>query len=313
MACLRLAETFLKITSPLVISATDRLRFTFNHSGLAVYPPGATFGPRLLRDFEFVWIIAGNVEWDVDGQTINAPPGTVLLARPGHHDGFRWDSKSRTRHGFFHFQIHQNGAKLPAQSTWPLARQLTDDDILRPLFHHLGWLLGRNDEVAREQAQGVMRQALVGYLTGLLGTSDEHDSTTHPLIDRALTYVQERWAEGDLEPITLGDLARAADVSKAHITRVFQASLGVSPVEALRHLRLDRAVSLLTRTNLPIQEIAENTGFPNPFHFSKVFSATYGRSPRAFRQAVAGGQIPALVKLVRTRGWADRVWQKPKN
>lgn len=293
-----------------MLADTSRLRFTFNGSGLAVYPPGATFGPRTLRDFEFVWIIDGDVEWEVDGQRVPAPPGTVMLARPGQRDGFRWDPLHRTRHGFFHFTLHQHGATLPAQSTWPLSRLLPENDILRPLFHHLGWLLGRDDDGAKEQAQGIMRQALVAYLTGLVGTSDESDHDRHPLVERTLEHVQEQWADGDLVPLTLGDLTRAAGVSKTHLTRVFQATLGVSPVEALRHVRLDRAVTLLARTNLPIQEVAEATGFPNPFHFSKVFRALYGTSPRDFRAGVERGAIPTLNRLTRTRGWADRLWKQ---
>ncbi len=293
-----------------MLADTNRLSFTFGGSGLAVYPPGATFGPRTLRDFEFVWIIDGNVEWEVDGQRIPAPPGTVMLARPGQRDGFRWDPAHRTRHGFFHFLVHPHGATLPAQSRWPLSRLLPENDIIRPLFHHLGWLLGREDDGAKEQAQGIMRQALVAYLTGLVGTSDEGDHDRHPLVERALEHVQEQWADGDLAPLTLGDLARAAGVSKTHLTRVFQSTLGVSPVEALRHLRLDRAVTLLARTNLPIQQVAEATGFPNPFHFSKVFRAVYGTSPRAFRAGVERGDVPTINRLTRTRGWADRLWRQ---
>ena len=289
------------------LAHTDELRFRFSGSGIALYPPGATFGPRVLRDFEFVWIIAGDVEWQVDGQAIATPPGTVLLARPGQRDGFRWDPRHRTRHGYFHFALEQGGAKLPALDQWPLTRQLPENDIVRPLFHHLGWLLGNPDPGAPEQAQGVMRQALVAFLTGLTGTSEGSDQHRHPLVDKVLEYVQEQWADGDLAPLTLGDLARTAGVSKVHLIRVFQATLGVSPVEALRHLRLDRAVTLLTRTNLPIQEVAEATGFPNPFHFSKVFRATYGSSPRAFRAAVAGGAVPAVNRLTRTRQWTG--WQ----
>ena len=33
-----------------------------NH-GLATYPAGAAFGPRIMRDFEFVWIMEGDVEY----------------------------------------------------------------------------------------------------------------------------------------------------------------------------------------------------------------------------------------------------------
>ena len=295
---------------------TDQMRFTFTNSGMAVYPPGSTFGPRILHDFEFVWITAGNVQWEVDGEIIDAPPGTVLLARPGQRDSFRWDPRRSTRHGYFHFHLDQRRAKLPAQHEWPRSRQMADNDILRPLFHHLGWLLGRGDsitkvaKVAKEQAQGVMRQILVAYLSGLMGTSNDHDDVGHPLIEGALAYVQECWEDGDLQPITLGDLARAVDVSKTHLSRLFQSTLGVSPIEALRQVRLDRAVTLLTRTNLPIQEIATRTGFPNPFHFSKVFSTVYGSSPRAFRAGVLRGDLPQINKLVRTTSLAEQLLKK---
>lgn len=291
-----------------MIAETNQILFTFSGSGLAIYPPGATFGPRTLRDFEFVWIIEGDVQWEVDGQLISTPPGTVMLGRPGFCDAYRWDPRHRTKHGFFHFTLHPHGATLPAQSGWPLTRLLPENDIIRPLFHHLGWLLGRADEDAHEQAQGVMRQAFIAYLTGLVGASDETDCERHPLIELALEHVQAQWAEGDLVPLTLGDLARAAEVSKAHLTRVFQSTLGVSPMDALRHLRLDRAVTLLARTNLPIHQVAETTGFPNAFHFSKVFRSVYGTSPREFRAGIARGEIPRINPLLRTRSWADRIW-----
>lgn len=287
------------------------LRFAFNGSGMADYPAGATFGPRTLGDFEFVWIVEGDVEWQVDGQLIPAPAGTVVLARPGQRDGFRWDPRHRTRHGFFHFNLDQGKAVLPPREHWPLSRNLPVDDILRPLFHHLGWLLAREGEDARELAQGIMRQALVAYLSGLLGTTGEGDQPLHPLVDRALAHVQELWADGDPVPVTLGDLARAAGVSKTHLTRVFQQALGVSPVEALRQVRLDRAAGLLARTNLAVQQVAEATGFPNAFHFSKVFHLAYGVSPRAFRQGVLRGETPAINRLVRTRALAGRLWHGP--
>ncbi len=308
-----LIKTFPKINSRPVLLHTDRMSFTFGRSGIVVYPPRATFGPRMLQDFEFVWIIDGDVVWNVDGQQIAAPPGTVLLGRPGQRDGFRWDPVRRTRHGFFHFQIHVNGAKLPPADHWPLSRLLPANDIIRPLFLHLGWLLGCEDdatrEQAREQAQGIMRQALVAYLTGLVGASDEVDRDRHPLVERALEYVHEQWADGEIVPITLGDLARAAGVSKPYLTRAFQATFDVPPIAVLRHLRLDRAMLLLARTNLPIQEVSEATGFPNPFHFSKVFRTVYGTSPREFRAGIERGDVPKVNRLTRTRRWADRMWR----
>ena len=296
-----------------MLADTERLRFTFFSSGMAVYPPGATFGPRTLQDFEFVWIVDGDVTWQVDGQEFPAPPGTVILARPGQRDGYRWDPRRRTRHGFFHFLLHPHGATLPAFPDWPLIRHLPEHDIIRPLFEHLGWLLSCPEPVAVEQAQGVMRQALVAFLTGLVGSSAAGNLVVGQAVDRALAYVQEQWDDGDLQPVTLGDLARAAEVSKTHLTRAFQEGLGVSPVEALRQLRLDRAASLLSRTNLEIQAIATAVGFTDAFHFSRSFRQLYGVAPRVFRQRVSAGEVPALSPLLRTRGLAERMWPRHRS
>jgi transcriptional regulator GlxA family with amidase domain len=109
----------------------------------------------------------------------------------------------------------------------------------------------------------------------------------------------------------LGDLARAVAVSKTHLTRVFHDNLGVSPVEALRQLRLDRAASLLARTNLEIQAIAAAAGFADAFHFSRVFKQHYGVAPRLFRQRVLAGEPLPMNPLLRTRGLAERMWPHP--
>ncbi len=120
----------------------DRLTFGFSPLyGLAVYPPGETFGPRTLLDFEFVWIIDGDAVFEADGVAHPAPSGTVILSRPGMRDGYIWDAKRTSRHGFFHFTIERNGVELPPEHDWPLLRQMRHDDVLLPLFHHLDWLL----------------------------------------------------------------------------------------------------------------------------------------------------------------------------
>lgn len=94
---------------------------------------------------------------------------------------------------------------------------------------------------------------------------------------------------------------------RRHLFRAFRAELGASPAEAQRLLRLDRAAVLLARSNLQVQEIAEATGFASPFHFSRAFRKIYGRSPRAFRAAIAAGAPLPPIRLVRVRALAATV------
>jgi AraC family transcriptional regulator len=56
--------------------------------------------------------------------------------------------------------------------------------------------------------------------------------------------------------MTVCELAEAAQVSAAHLSRLFHREFGCGPTTGLELVRLTRACSLLTRSNLTITEIA---------------------------------------------------------
>src|SRR4026207_2196111 len=106
----------------LVSAATGDLLFGTPWGAIAVYPPGATFGPRTTEDFEFVWILEGEAVWTCDGARHAAPPGTLILTRPGMREQCRWDPHRQTRHAFAHFFILRGLNRLPALNSWPTIR-----------------------------------------------------------------------------------------------------------------------------------------------------------------------------------------------
>lgn len=60
--------------------------------------------------------------------------------------------------------------------------------------------------------------------------------------------------------------------------------MGCSPQEYLVNLRMDKAQSLLKKTDLPINAIASAVGYQDQLAFSKIFKQNFGVSPRAFRE-----------------------------
>ncbi len=290
-------------------SSLTKNRFGFSGHGLATYPAGSTFGPRTLGDYEFVWILDGEVVWRCDGADVPAPAGTLLLGRPGMRDGFTWDPTRPTRHGFVHF--HRNPGctlgDLPPESTWPLARRLGAGDVLLPLLHHLGWLLDEHPPGWESLAQSALGHALAAFIHGASGGTEPSQDPLHPLVEQVIGGMQQRWSHGPMVVPSLTALARLAGVSRAHLVRVFHRECGATPVEALRLLRLDRAANLLARTNEDVAAIAARCGFANAFHFSRSFRSVYGQPPSAFRQSIlAGGGVPTL-KLVRLRRLSARM------
>lgn len=85
--------------------------------------------------------------------------------------------------------------------------------------------------------------------------------------------------------LTLQDLGEIAGLSEFHLQRMFSASCGVSPHGWILHRRIARAKQLLAASD-PIAQIASACGFSSQSHLTRVFKATVGTTPSAYRQGV---------------------------
>ena len=262
-------------------------------AGVATYPPGASFGPRRMRDWEFVWLLEGDAEYRWGDQVAAAPEGAVVLCRPGETDSFQWDPHRRTRHGFFHFQVTGSPEVC---SDWPLVRGPEDDDVLRPLFRHVLTWFGRGDPA---QTRLTVRTMLAAFRTGQRAVGDVGREAWPPAVERVCAFIYERLDEDPAGPLPLPLLAGVACVTPEHLCRLFKSSLGRSPAETVRLARLDRAATLLARSNYSVGEIAALFGFASPFHFSRVFKAAYGLPPTEVRRRILAGETPPLPRLLR--------------
>jgi AraC family transcriptional regulator len=260
----------------IVISFNARL--TYSRPAVGNYPPGTTYGPRTLRDFELVWMLVGTAVWRrldmADELTLR--PGTLLLLRPGMRDEFRWDPDSPCSHGYAHFGLDD----ARGSDRWPLHRPVTGP--LEAWLSYLVWL-GHGDAADDwiEQMLGIVVRT---FVSGPL--PPVHQPTEPPALRAALDYVRREWSR-QVRAISVDELATAARVSRAHLSRLFQHAYGRGPATALEQVRLTRAEALLLRSNLSITAVGHAVGFTDPLHFSRRFRATHGLSPRAFRTAAS--------------------------
>jgi len=271
--------------------------------GVALYPPGATYGPRRMQDYEFVWVIEGGGTIHYDEQPIPALPGTIALGRPGMTDRYDWEKKSRTIHAFCHFQVELPRRGWPPPQKWPLFHRLPPDDIFRPLFRYL---LGADPlpEPLRSRLMhyglGLMLEC---FVTGKFRITSEPHGQLPPPIEQAFKAIADLVSKEPAPSMTLPQLARAAHVSPRHLCRIFRDTLDMTPLECVNLARLDRAAMLLGRSNLPINQVADLTGFSSAYYFSKAFRRVYQKSPRAYRKAIrAGDEEPpsAVVKFIQS-------------
>lgn len=109
----------------------------------------------------------------------------------------------------------------------------------------------------------------------------ETEDDTEDCGKRAMDFIRENY----MYPINVNDIASAVGVSRSWLYRCFMDYAEQSPAMYLRDIRMQRAKSLLQRTDLPVQEIARAVGYEDALYFSRVFSGYFGCAPTVFRKA----------------------------
>jgi AraC-like DNA-binding protein len=268
-------------------------------AGIAVYPPGAILSTRCINDFEFIWIIEGSCTAYYDDQPIQAPPGTVLLRRPGMKDRYDWAPEHRTIHAYFHFDLELPATGWPRFASWPLAHTLQTDDVLRPLFRYVLHVNPQPEPIRSTLVRPTVDLMLRSFVSGRLGLLTEPHTELPEPVTKALDFIRQVVFYERPRNIRLAELAKAAHITPEHLCRLFRKSLNLAPLECVRLARLQFAASLLNRSHLTVKEIADATGFATPYHFSRVFSETYGLSPKKFRESAASGAPVRANPIVR--------------
>ena len=103
-------------------------------------------------------------------------------------------------------------------------------------------------------------------------------------VSNAVRIIDARFAE----PLRIEAIARAQFLSPDRFTRLFAESMGRTPRDYLRHVRMEQAKRLLRDTDLPIGDIGVRVGFVDASHFTRAFRQETGRSPKSFRGGDAG-------------------------
>lgn len=100
-------------------------------------------------------------------------------------------------------------------------------------------------------------------------------------VEQAIDYMQKNYGQ----KIKVNDLADYIGINRSYLTNSFRKILNMSPQKFLINLRLDKAISLLRETALPIHTISSQVGYDDPLAFSKMFKQKYGICPSEFRDA----------------------------
>lgn len=98
---------------------------------------------------------------------------------------------------------------------------------------------------------------------------------------RCVDYLEARLAE----KVTIAELAAVAGLSPFHFARMFRHSTGDPPARFQQRLRMEKAKTLLSTTDLAITDVAAAVGYETSAAFARAFRAHTGVAPKRWRVA----------------------------
>lgn len=119
-------------------------------------------------------------------------------------------------------------------------------------------------------------------IAGIMYRADKISSATRKAdpIERAVALIADRFAG----PLEVAEIATEVGLSVSQLNRRFRGQFQVPPSEYLQRVRVDRASRLLAETNVPILDIALQTGFFDQAHLTRTFRRWMEMTPNEFRR-----------------------------
>lgn len=162
--------------------------------------------------------------------------------------------------------------------------QARDPRWIRELFDQL---LGCDEllpERAREIGQHLVELILLRIGCDVL-LGDERGHAGRESFARCRAFIHDHF----LEVGTVAEVAARCHVDPSYLARLFKSHAGERPLQLLNRLKTQHAADLILRRRYSVKAAAEAVGFPDPYHFSRVFKRIHGVSPVRILRRPGGG------------------------
>lgn len=103
---------------------------------------------------------------------------------------------------------------------------------------------------------------------------------TDRYLSEAINYIRRYYAQD----ITCSSVADELNISSSYLAKLFKSNTGFTFLEYLTRHRIQRAMQLLSDTNLHTYQIAARVGYQDTRYFSDIFRKIVGVTPTQYRK-----------------------------
>lgn len=140
------------------------------------------------------------------------------------------------------------------------------------------------NEAIKTMTENLKAKNILGGEESIEAEEEPESAASCFIVKNALQYIEENYTQ----KLKLSDVAEKTYVSQWHLSKLLNRHLGQNFSEILNNVRIEKAKSLLEVPGLRIGDVAEEVGFLDIAHFSRVFKKQVGISANEYRNKVLG-------------------------
>lgn len=129
---------------------------------------------------------------------------------------------------------------------------------------------------------------IIAYFSKLIFSRDtkisETDQAKENSVTAAIAKTLEHIHSHFAEKIKIEALAKSLNMSRSTFLRNFKAVCGITPLRYQTELRIKKVKELLSYSNMPLSDIAQECGFYDSSHLIKIFTEFEKQSPLNYRK-----------------------------
>ncbi|MBP3362149.1 MAG: helix-turn-helix domain-containing protein [Clostridia bacterium] len=249
--------------------------------------------------YELYYLMGGSRIFIIDNKTLNILPGSIILISPYVPHQVMHASETTYKTFIVNFSLntvpanHHYKFKKPNSffknnySLIPLSKN--EQNIYESYIEKI--LTEMHDKNAEYEL------AVYGIVLQMLSFCQRNydAQTKSPYLappvptrsDSVITYINEHYRE----ELSLTRLSEIFYVSPAYLSRSFKKDIGISLVEYINSVRIQKAIAMLVSSSYSVVQISKRCGFTSTQNFNRVFKQITGSPPSYYKKKDVLSQI----------------------
>lgn len=229
------------------------------------------FLTKLRKDFGLVLIKEGSLIYNYENkETIIRKGDLLLLNKNETHFVSNNTYEPDTPYEFYVLKFEISDPKLPLLEH---VNTIRNYDTMLELFRAEYECMEKKLPGYKINAKAILYQILYQlyneYFTGIKLTPVQQNLLKSKL------YIDENY----MYKLSIDDIAGISGYSRTHFNRLFLQQYGMTAINYITLVRINRAKSMLNSDMFCLKEIAQSCGFSNEYYFCRVFKRVVGCSP----------------------------------